>query len=80
MAFYTLAQHLYLYTKHTNMDSKELQEKWPEIKKRIKEEHPHITDSDLLCELGKEADLILSLQEKLGKTDKEIKNWLSLMG
>lgn len=62
------------------MDSKELQEKWPDIIARLKEKYPNLTEKDLRYEIGKEADLLLRLQEKLGKTDKEIHDWLSVMG
>jgi len=57
-----------------------LQEKWPEIRNRIKEKHPNITDNDLVYEIGKELELLHRLQEKPGKNNKEIKEWLSLMG
>ena len=62
------------------MDTKALQEKWPEIKNKIKEQHPNISDNDLVYEIGKEVELLHRLQEKLGKNSKEIKEWLSLMG
>ncbi len=62
------------------MEDNELREKWPVIKSKIKELHPDIDDKDLYYELGKESELLLRLQEKLGKTNKEIKEWLSIMG
>ncbi len=62
------------------MEDKELREKWPVIKDKIKELHPDINDDDLHYEFGKESELLLRLQEKLGKTNKEIKDWLSIMG
>ncbi len=62
------------------MDDKELQQKWPVIKEKIKELHPHITDEDLEYEFGKESELLLRLQKKLDKTNKEIRNWLSILG
>ena len=68
------------HEKHIDMDTKELQQNWPDIKTRIQEQYPHLTEKDLLYEIGREADLLLRLQEKLGKTDKEIREWLSLMG
>ncbi len=62
------------------MEDQELQKKWPEIKDKIKELHPDLADEDLHYEFGKESELLLRLQEKLGKTNKEIKDWLSIMG
>jgi len=62
------------------MNNTELQEKWPDIKSKIKEIHPDIKDEDLEYEFGQESELLLRLQEKLGKTDKEIRNWLSVLG
>ena len=62
------------------MDSKELQEKWPMIKNKIQAQHPDLKDEDLNYEFGQESALLLRLQKKLGKTNEEINNWLSLMG
>ena len=62
------------------MDNNELQQKWPAIKKKIKEQHPQLDDKDLGYEPGNEEELLLRLQEKLGKNSNEIRNWLSLMG
>lgn len=62
------------------MDTNEFQEKWPETKAKLKEEHPHLTEEDLRYELGKETELLERLQKKLNKTKKEIRNWLHIMG
>jgi len=62
------------------MDNKELQEKWPSLKEKIKDEHPDIKDEDLKYEFGQESELLLRLQKKLGKTNEEIRNWLSIIG
>ena len=62
------------------MNDKELQEKWPILKTKIKAEHPDINDDDLKYEFGQESELLLRLQEKLGKTNEEIRNWLSIIG
>ena len=62
------------------MDNKDLQAKWPAIKNKIKALHPDISESDLILEIGKEAELLKRLQTKLGKNSEEIRNWLSLMG
>ena len=53
---------------------------WEQSKQRIKEQYPHMKDEDLHFEPGKEEELLERLQEKLGKTKKEIRNWLHIMG
>ena len=53
---------------------------WDNKKEKIKQEYPQLTSDDLLYELGKEEELLRRLQEKLNKTKKEIRKWLSLMG
>ena len=62
------------------MDSNELQKKWPELKTILLKHYPQLTREELVMEIGKEQELLLSLQKKLGKNWKEIKNMLSLMG
>jgi hypothetical protein len=62
------------------MKSRELREKWPAVKKRIKEEHPEISDNDLFYEIGKETELLKRLQVQLGKNKREIDNWLAFFG
>lgn len=53
---------------------------WDNKKEKIKQDYPQLTSDDLLYELGKEEELLQRLQEKLNKTKKEIRKWLSLMG
>lgn len=55
-------------------------ENWPELKKKLQEQYPHLTDEDLAYEIGKEGELLKRIQARLGQTDKEITNWLHLMG
>lgn len=62
------------------MDKLEFNGKWDEYKGRIKEAHAGLTDEDLEYEEGKEEELLGRLQQKLGKTKEEIKNWLRIMG
>ncbi len=62
------------------MDNSEMHEKWPEIREKIIKLHPEMTQEELVLEIGREEELFLKLQKKLGKTNKEIRNWLSLMG
>jgi hypothetical protein len=62
------------------MDHRELREKWPKVKEKIKDEHPELTESDLYYQIGREEELLERLQEKLKKNRKEIDNWLSFLG
>jgi hypothetical protein len=62
------------------MDNNELRAKWPELKQKIKQEHPELSDEDLRYEIGKEGELLQRLQEKLKKNRQQIDNWLSIMG
>ena len=62
------------------MENAEIQQKWPEITNKIRQEYPNITDEELVCEIGKEKEHLESLQAKLGKNWKEMKNWLALLG
>ena len=49
---------------------------WKEIKGKLKEEYAELTDNDLLYEEGKEDQLIGKIQQKVGKTKEEVKNWI----
>ena len=62
------------------MENKELHDKWPLLRTKIMQEHPEFTEEELILELGKESELLLRIEAKLGKTNKEIRNWLSLLG
>jgi hypothetical protein len=62
------------------MDDEELKEKWPELKARLLEKYPELSEEDLRYEIGKEVELQKRLQLKLKKNWKEIKNVLSLLG
>ncbi len=62
------------------MESKEIQEKWPELKNKLMQKYPHLTDEELRYEIGKEGELLERLQKRLGKNWKEIRDVLSLLG
>ena len=62
------------------MERPSFAENWPELKKKLQEQYPHLTDEDLAYEIGKEGELLKRIQARLGQTDKEITNWLHLMG
>ncbi len=62
------------------MDNRNFEQQWQEARMKIKQEHPDIKDEDLEYKAGEEEELLKRLQTKLGKTKKEIRNWLHLMG
>ncbi|WP_020568597.1 CsbD family protein [Neolewinella persica] len=49
---------------------------WNQIKGKAKQEYGQLTDDDLAYEEGKEDELFGRLQEKLGKTKQEVKDWI----
>lgn len=62
------------------MDSKELEQKWPIIQQKIRENHPNVNIDELTFQIGKEAELLRQLGEKLKMNKAEIDKWLSMMG
>ncbi len=55
-------------------NSTEIKGNWEELKGKIKQKFADLTDDDLLFEEGKEQEMWGKLQQKLGKTEKEIKS------
>lgn len=53
-------------------NSTEIKGNWNEMKGKLKQEYADLTDDDLLYEEGKDDELWGRLQQKLGKTKKEI--------
>jgi uncharacterized protein YjbJ (UPF0337 family) len=49
---------------------------WNQLKGKAKQEYGELTDDDLAYEEGKENELFGRLQEKLGKTKQEVKDWI----
>ncbi len=56
------------------MNELEFKGNWNELKGKLKEKYAVLTDNDLAYEESQEDQLIGHLQEKLGKTKKEIKD------
>jgi len=52
---------------------------WNQIKGKMKEQYAELTDDDLTYQEGQEDQLIGRLQEKLGKSKQEIKDWIDSM-
>lgn len=57
-------------------NSREIKGNWNELKGKLKQKFAELTDDDLLYEEGKDDELWGKLQQKLGKTEKEIKSLL----
>ncbi|WP_339921662.1 CsbD family protein [uncultured Flavobacterium sp.] len=55
-------------------NSEEIKGNWNEMKGKLKQKFADLTDDDLLFEEGKEDVMWGKLQQKLGKTEKEIKS------
>ena len=55
-------------------NSNEIEGSWEELKGKLKEEYAELTDDDFLHEEGEEQQMWGRLQQKLGKTEKEIRS------
>ncbi len=53
-------------------NSEEIKGNWNELKGKLKQEYADLTDDDLLYEEGKDDELWGRIQQKVGKTKKEI--------
>jgi len=49
---------------------------WNQLKGKLKQKYANLTDDDLLYVEGKEDELFGRLQEKLGKSDREVREIL----
>ena len=55
-------------------NSNEIKGSWEELKGKLKQSYADLTDDDLTYEEGQEQEMWGKLQQKLGKTEKEIKS------
>jgi uncharacterized protein YjbJ (UPF0337 family) len=55
-------------------NSEEIKGNWNEMKGKLKQKFADLTEDDLLMEEGKEDETWGKLQQKLGKTKKEIES------
>ncbi len=55
-------------------NSREIEGSWEELKGKLKSEYADLTDDDLMYEEGQEQQMWGRLEQKLGKTEKEIKS------
>lgn len=58
----------------------DIKKNWNRWKEIVQKEYPYLTDSDLMYEIDKDEELLLRLQEKTGKTRRQIFDWLKIMG
>jgi hypothetical protein len=49
---------------------------WEEVKEKIKETNPEISDSDLVLNPGNEDEIFETLSKKLHKSKQEVKDWI----
>ncbi len=52
---------------------------WNEVKGKVKKEYADLTDDDLLYEDGKDDELLGRIQQKIGKTKEQIKDWIEAL-
>ena len=50
----------------------ELISRWNEVKEKLKRRYNMLTDEDLMFRFGKEGELIIRLQRKLGKSRADV--------
>ena len=53
-----------------------LNSNWEQVKEKIKEINPEISDSDLVLNHGNEDEVFETLSQKLGKSKTEVKQWI----
>lgn len=49
---------------------------WEEVKEKLLEAEPFLTEADLAYEHGKEEELVERLAQKMGRTTDQIKGWI----
>jgi len=59
------------------MDSLRIKGNWNQMKGKIKQKYPDLTDDDLLFVAGKEDDLLGRIQRKTGKSRDEVVSYIN---
>lgn len=49
---------------------------WEEVKEKLLEAEPHLTEADLAFEQGNEDELLKRLAKKMGRTTEQVKGWI----
>jgi uncharacterized protein YjbJ (UPF0337 family) len=66
-----------IYAWRYSMNTFTIKGNWNEMAGKLKQQFAELTDDDLLLKKGKEEELLGKLQQKLGKTKKELRKVLS---
>jgi uncharacterized protein YjbJ (UPF0337 family) len=61
------------------MNTTEQNGNWKRQKERLKQKFDSLTDDDLFFEVGEEEEMLKNLEQKLGKTKKEIQQIIAGM-
>jgi uncharacterized protein YjbJ (UPF0337 family) len=59
------------------MNKTEIKGNWNELKGKLKKSYAQLTDNDLIYEEGREDELYGRLQQKLGKSQDEVRKLIS---
>jgi uncharacterized protein YjbJ (UPF0337 family) len=59
------------------MDTLRIKGNWNQMKGKIKEKYPDLTDDDLMFVTGKEDDLLGRIQRKTGKSRDEVVSYIN---
>jgi uncharacterized protein YjbJ (UPF0337 family) len=59
------------------MDTLRIKGNWNQLKGKIKQKYPILTDEDLMFVEGKEDDLLGRIQRKTGKSRDEVVNYIN---
>ena len=59
------------------MDTLRIKVNWNQMKGKIKQKYPDLTDDDLLFVAGKEDDLLGRIQRKTGKSRDEVVSYIN---
>ena len=65
--------HWRFYLRNESMNKSQIKGNWNEIKGKLKQKYAQLTDDDLMFVEGKEDELFGRLQQRLGKTNEEIR-------
>ena len=49
---------------------------WNEVKGKMKKQYASLTDNDLMYEEGKDDELVVRIQKKIGKSKEEVEKWI----
>jgi len=58
------------------MKKLQLHEDWAQVKEKLKESSPDLTDEDLAYTPGQEQELLQRLAVKMNRTEEQVKGWI----